>query len=147
VSSLEVGADAPRWRARWTVAALGVGAFVLLVGLEVATEDEAVKPLDLLGDAVQIAVLDLTAMATGWLAARVRSHGTENRALLRDIELARAEGEAWRRQAHSYLAGLGTAIDEPDVVENKFYAAGIGNVLTVELDTGERSELVHIIVE
>jgi hypothetical protein len=36
---------------------------------------------------------------------------------------------------------------EPDVVENKFYAAGIGNVLTVELDTGERSELVHIIVE
>lgn len=112
MSSLEVGADAPRWRARWTVAALGLGAFVLLVGLEVATEDEAVKPLDLLGDAVQIAVLVLTAMATGWLAVRVRSHGTEKRALLRDIELARAEGEAWRRQAHSYLAGLGMAIDE-----------------------------------
>ena len=73
MSSLEVGADAPRWRARWTVAALGLGAFVLLVGLEVATEDEAVKPLDVLGDAVQIAVLVLTAIATGWLAVRVRS--------------------------------------------------------------------------
>ena len=34
---------------------------------------------------------------------------------------------------------------EPDVVENKFYAAGIGNLLTIDLTTGEKSELLQII--
>ncbi|HZP42028.1 MAG TPA: hypothetical protein VFD84_11035 [Candidatus Binatia bacterium] len=34
---------------------------------------------------------------------------------------------------------------EPDAAENKLYAAGVGNLLTVDLVTGERSELVQII--
>jgi hypothetical protein len=34
---------------------------------------------------------------------------------------------------------------EPDVIENKFYADGVGNLLTIDLDTGEKSELVQII--
>jgi hypothetical protein len=33
---------------------------------------------------------------------------------------------------------------EPGVVENKFYAAGIGVVLEVDLETGDRTELVSI---
>jgi hypothetical protein len=36
---------------------------------------------------------------------------------------------------------------EPDAVENKFYAPGVGNVLTVDLETGERFELVQITTE
>jgi len=35
----------------------------------------------------------------------------------------------------------------PGDVENKFYAAGVGNLLTVDLGTGERSELVRIVRE
>ena len=35
---------------------------------------------------------------------------------------------------------------EPDALEHKSYSAGVGNVLTVDLTTGERSELVQIIV-
>ena len=35
----------------------------------------------------------------------------------------------------------------PGDIEHKFYAAGIGNLLTIELATGERSELVRIIRE
>jgi hypothetical protein len=34
---------------------------------------------------------------------------------------------------------------EPDVVENKFYVKGVGDVLEVDRSTGERSELVRII--
>ncbi|MBI3636089.1 MAG: hypothetical protein HY216_07720 [Candidatus Rokubacteria bacterium] len=34
---------------------------------------------------------------------------------------------------------------EPDVTENKFYAAGVGNLLTIDLTTGEQSALVQII--
>jgi hypothetical protein len=33
---------------------------------------------------------------------------------------------------------------EPELIENKYYARGIGNVLTVDRVTGERSELIQI---
>jgi len=36
---------------------------------------------------------------------------------------------------------------EPEALEAKFYASGIGNVLTVDEETGERCELVQIITE
>jgi len=36
---------------------------------------------------------------------------------------------------------------EPDLVENKFYAAGVGNLLTVDATTGESVELVAITTE
>jgi hypothetical protein len=36
---------------------------------------------------------------------------------------------------------------EPDLVENKFYAPGVGNVLTVDATTGERSDLVSVTTE
>ena len=38
-----------------------------------------------------------------------------------------------------------TAPLEPDASENKYYAAGVGNILTVDLETGERSELTQIL--
>jgi hypothetical protein len=34
---------------------------------------------------------------------------------------------------------------EPDLLEDKFYAPGVGNILTVDVNTGARSELVRII--
>ena len=36
---------------------------------------------------------------------------------------------------------------EPDALEDKYYARGVGNVLTVDLVTGERDELVSITTE
>jgi hypothetical protein len=36
---------------------------------------------------------------------------------------------------------------EPDLHENKFYARDIGNLSTVNVDTGETSVLVKIITE
>jgi len=34
---------------------------------------------------------------------------------------------------------------EPDLLEDKFYAPGVGNILTVDVNTGARSELVRIV--
>lgn len=34
---------------------------------------------------------------------------------------------------------------EPDALENKFYAAGVGLLLTIDLVSGERLEFVQII--
>lgn len=36
---------------------------------------------------------------------------------------------------------------EPDAREHKFYAPGFGNIVTIDLDTGERTELVGITTE
>ena len=36
---------------------------------------------------------------------------------------------------------------EPDLLEDKFYAPGVGNILTVDVNTGARSDLVRIIRE
>jgi hypothetical protein len=33
---------------------------------------------------------------------------------------------------------------DPEALEHKYYAAGVGNVLTVDLVTGERLELIRI---
>lgn len=45
------------------------------------------------------------------------------------------------------LKSLETTPLEPDAREDKFYAPGVGNVLTVDLETGERSELVSVTTE
>jgi hypothetical protein len=36
---------------------------------------------------------------------------------------------------------------EPDALEDKYYAAGVGNVLTVDRETGDRTELIRITTE
>jgi hypothetical protein len=36
---------------------------------------------------------------------------------------------------------------EPDLLEDKFYAPGVGNVLEVDENTGERTELIKIVTE
>jgi hypothetical protein len=47
---------------------------------------------------------------------------------------------------HCLRSGETTPL-EPDALETKFYASGVGNVLTVDEETGERCELVQIITE
>jgi len=41
------------------------------------------------------------------------------------------------------LKTLETTPLEPDLKENKWYAPGVGNVLTVDANTGERMELIR----
>jgi DNA-binding NarL/FixJ family response regulator len=97
--------------ARIVFLALGVAAFVVLLGVELVTEDEALKPLDVLGDALQIALLVGTAVAAGVFAGRMQGQHEERLRLIRDLDRARADGERWRRDAHAHVAGLGSAID------------------------------------
>ena len=97
---------------RIALATLGIGAFGVLFGIEVLTEDEPLRVVDALGDALQIAILVATAVAAGVLATRLRAQREERLDLVRDLDEARAEADRWRREAHVHLAGLGAAIDE-----------------------------------
>ncbi len=45
---------------------------------------------------------------------------------------------------HNALKTLESTPLEPGLFENKFYVPGVGNVLTVDLDTGEREVLVSV---
>jgi DNA-binding CsgD family transcriptional regulator len=98
-------------RTRLLLASIGLVAFILMLGVEVATEDGRIRPLDLLGDALQTALLVATAVACALLATRMQSQHEEKLNLIRDLESARLEGEAWRREANLHIAGLGAAID------------------------------------
>ena len=98
-------------RIRLALAFIGIAAFALMLAIEVATDDEPIGALDLLGDAAQMALVVATAVACALLATRVHSQHEERLTLIRDLELARAEGEKWRRDAHAHVVGLGVSIE------------------------------------
>jgi DNA-binding CsgD family transcriptional regulator len=97
-------------RQRW--AALAVGAFVVLMAFEVWTEDEPVGIGDFLADALQTALIVVAATGVSLLTGRYQKEQEEKASLVRDLELARAEGQAWRENAQGYLSGLGEEIEK-----------------------------------
>lgn len=100
----------PATRRRFAL--LGVGAFVLLMALELLTEDEPVGLADFLVDALALALIVASATGISLLAGSFQREREEKRALVRDLEIARAEGRAWRESAQRHLAGLGEEIEK-----------------------------------
>jgi DNA-binding CsgD family transcriptional regulator len=97
-------------RTRLALACVALGAFALMLGLEVAGEDEPFRALDFAGDALQIAVVVGTAVTSALLATRLRAVREEQVSLIRELGLSR--GEKWRREARSYVDGLSGAIEK-----------------------------------
>ena len=97
-------------RRRW--AALGLGAFAVLMALEVLTEDEPVGVADVLVDALATALIVASATGVSLLAGSLQREREERRTLVHDLEIARVEGQAWRESAQRHLAGLGEEIEK-----------------------------------
>ena len=97
-------------RTRWAL--LGVGAFVALMTLEYATERDDFELVDFLADGVATALIVASATGVSLLTGRFQAAREEKETLMRDLQLARAEGAAWRDQAQGYLAGLGEEIEK-----------------------------------
>ena len=97
---------------RLRFAALAVGAFVLLMVLEVWTDEDPFSLGDFLADALTMALLVASATGVSLLTGRFQKEREEKQTLIRDLELARAEGQAWRDSAQNYLSGLGEAIEK-----------------------------------
>jgi len=97
-------------RLRWAL--LAIGAFVLLMALEVLTEEDPMGWGDLLGDALQTALIVASATGVSLLAGRFQSEREQKETLIRDLRMARAEGAAWRERAQGYLSGLGEEIEK-----------------------------------
>src|SRR5262245_46000486 len=97
-------------RLRW--AALALGAFLALMALEALTEDEPIKLADFLTDALQTGLIVAAATGVSLLTFGFQREREEKRTMIRDLEIARSEGKAWRESAQNYVAGLGAEIEK-----------------------------------
>jgi len=92
--------------------ALGLGAFALLVTIDIVTESDPRSLGETIGDAFEIGLIVASATGVALLSGSFQRERRERSELLSDLRLARAEGEAWRSQAQSYVAGLGQEIEK-----------------------------------
>lgn len=95
---------------RWGV--IGIGAFLLLMGVEVWTEEEPIPLGELLSEALKTGLIVVAATGVSLLTGRLQAEREEKATLSRDLEMARAEGAAWRERAQGYVSGLSEEIEK-----------------------------------
>lgn len=93
----------------WAGLAIAAG-IALLLGLEWYEEPD-LGPLDLLLEVVDILPTVLTSVGVVLLFRVQARQREEHVKVIRDLELARAQGQRWRSEARTYLNGLGEAIE------------------------------------
>jgi DNA-binding CsgD family transcriptional regulator len=112
---------------RWLLAAVGGGCFALLLTLEIVTDPNKVTFVDGLFDAVEMLLTIGSAAGVALLALRMQVQHEDRIALIDDLKIARAEGEAWRAKVQASLNGIRLEM------ENQFRAWGM---TTAEREVG-----------
>jgi DNA-binding CsgD family transcriptional regulator len=87
-----------------------IAGITLLLALEHYEEPE-LTPLELLFELVDIVPIVLTSVGVALLFRISARQREEQVRVIRDLELARAQGQRWRAEARTYLDGLGAAIE------------------------------------
>jgi DNA-binding CsgD family transcriptional regulator len=82
----------------------------LLLGLELREEPD-LSVADLLFELVDILPVVLTSVGVALLFLMAGRQREEQLTLIRDLEMARAQGQRWRSEARTLLNGLGEAIE------------------------------------
>jgi DNA-binding CsgD family transcriptional regulator len=95
---------------RWWAAAAIVAGVSLLIGLEILEEPE-LSLAEILLEMIEPTLIVVTAVGVVFLFGRVKRQHEEQLSLIRDLEVARAEGAEWRMEMREVLRGLGEAID------------------------------------
>lgn len=97
------------WGWVWATLAV-VGGTGLFIGLEMYEEPDLTLP-EILFELIEPTLIVTTAAGVVYLLNRVNRQQRDTEALLRDLEVARAEGSQWRADMRELLKGLGDAID------------------------------------
>jgi DNA-binding CsgD family transcriptional regulator len=87
-----------------------IAGIALYLALELR-EEPHMSVKDMLFELLDIVPSVLTSVGVILLFQVSRRQRDEQRSLIRDLELARAQGQHWRSEARNYLNGLGEAID------------------------------------
>jgi DNA-binding CsgD family transcriptional regulator len=98
-------------RIRLLLAAGAIAAFLLILGLEVATESDALSVEDLAVDALTLLLTILSAAAAVLLCIRVERQRENIGRIVGELDEARREGAAWREAVEQHVEGLKAAID------------------------------------
>ena len=87
-----------------------IGGIGLLITLEILEEPDMTLN-EILWELVEPTLIVMTAAGVIYLMNRMKRQHTEQLTLIRDLEVARAEGAEWRADMRELLSGLGSAID------------------------------------
>ncbi len=98
---------------------VGVGSFALMMTLEIVSEKGDLSALELLQEAVSLLLTIASAVGVALLVQRMNAQREESMALMRQLEIAREEGETWRSKVQSALAGV------KDEMEKQFLRWGM----------------------
>lgn len=93
----------------WALIAVAAG-IALFLGLELIDEPNA-TPGELLLELVEITPVVLTAVGIALLFRVTQRQREEHLQVIRDLEVARIQGQRWRSESRSLLDGLGAAIE------------------------------------
>ncbi|MGH8503566.1 MAG: response regulator transcription factor [Gammaproteobacteria bacterium] len=93
----------------WAVVAV-IGGIALFLGIELIENPDS-SPLDLLLELLDIAPVVLTSVGCVLLFRVQQRQRDEQVKVIRDLEIARAQGQRWRAESRSLLNGLGQAIE------------------------------------
>lgn len=93
----------------WALLAV-IGGIGLFLGLELIEEPDP-SLLDLLLELIEIVPFVLTAVGVVLLFQTTSRQRDDQSKLIRELEVARAQGQRWRAEARSHLIGLGEAME------------------------------------
>lgn len=94
----------------WAFAATVLG-IVFLVGLELIEEPDS-SMREILFEILKALPVVLTSVGVALLVQVTSRQHDEHLQVIRDLEIARIQGQRWRSEARSHLDGLGRAINE-----------------------------------
>ena len=97
------------WSPIWVVVAIIAGVAALMM-IELI-EDPTLTLNEILLEIIEPTLIILTVSGVLYLLGRTKRQHQEQLSLLRDIEVARAEGAQWRTDMRELLKGLSSAID------------------------------------
>ena len=99
------------WQIRLMYGGIGVVSFGLLIALEIATETDELAFTDILADGVALLLMVSTTVGLALLFHRMQIQHEEQIDLIRNLEIARAEGTEWRKKAEAHVQGLRVEMD------------------------------------
>ena len=94
---------------RWAAAAVAAGVAIFFA-LELREEPD-MSPLDMVLQLVEVLPVVLMSVGLALLFRIVSQQRDEQLTLLRDLEVARLQGQRWRAESRALLNGLGDAIE------------------------------------
>jgi DNA-binding CsgD family transcriptional regulator len=93
----------------WAIAAV-IGGMALFFGLEVLDEPNS-TPLEMVLEFLKTAPVVLTSVGVALLFRVTQRQREEHLQVIRDLEVAKVQGQRWRAETRTILQGLGEAID------------------------------------